>query len=124
MLRLAPEHISSYSLIIEEGTPFFEWYGKGESSSMPELPDEDTERCMYKRTKELLEEAGYYRYEVSNYALPGKECRHNIGYWERKDYLGFGIGAASLYKDTRTTNTGDLKKYIEILNMQGNIFVK
>ena len=115
VLRLAPEHISSYSLIIEEGTPFFEWYGKGESSSMPELPDEDTERCMYKRTKELLEEAGYYRYEVSNYALPGKECRHNIGYWERKDYLGFGIGAASLIEETRFSNVRDRSVYVQAL---------
>lgn len=115
VLTLAPEHISSYSLIIEEGTPFFEWYGKGESSSMPELPDEDTERCMYKRTKELLEEAGYYRYEVSNYALPGKECRHNIGYWERKDYLGFGIGAASLIEETRFSNVRDRSVYVQAL---------
>ena len=115
VLTLAPEHISSYSLIIEEGTPFFEWYGKGESSSMPEPPDEDTERCMYKRTKELLEEAGYYRYEVSNYALPGKECRHNIGYWERKDYLGFGIGAASLIEETRFSNVRDRSVYVQAL---------
>ena len=115
VLTLAPEHISSYSLIIEEGTPFFEWYGKGETGNMPELPDEDTERCMYRRTKELLEEAGYYRYEVSNYALPGKECRHNIGYWERKDYLGFGIGAASLIEETRFSNVRDRSVYVQAL---------
>ncbi|QUO33579.1 oxygen-independent coproporphyrinogen III oxidase [Faecalicatena sp. Marseille-Q4148] len=115
VLTLAPEHISSYSLIIEEGTPFFEWYGKGESGNMPELPDEDTERCMYRRTKELLEEAGYYRYEVSNYALPGKECRHNIGYWERKDYLGFGIGAASLLEENRFSNVRDRSVYVQAL---------
>ncbi len=115
VLTLAPEHISSYSLIIEEGTPFFEWYGKGETGNMPELPDEDTERCMYRRTKELLEEAGYYRYEVSNYALPGKECRHNIGYWERKDYLGFGIGAASLLEENRFSNVRDRSVYVQAL---------
>ena len=115
VLTLVPEHISSYSLIIEEGTPFFEWYGKGETGNMPELPDEDTERCMYRRTKELLEEAGYYRYEVSNYALPGKECRHNIGYWERKDYLGFGIGAASLIEGTRFSNVRDRSVYVQAL---------
>ena len=116
VLTLAPEHISSYSLIIEEGTPFFEWYGKGETGNMPELPDEDTERCMYRRTKELLEEAGYYRYEVSNYALPGKECRHNIGYWERKDYLGFGIGAASLLEENRFSNVRDRSVYVQALS--------
>lgn len=115
VLTLAPEHISSYSLIIEEGTPFFEWYGKGETGNMPELPDEDTERCMYRRTKELLEEAGYYRYEVSNYALPGKECRHNIGYWERKDYLGFGIGAASLLEENRFSNVRNRSVYVQAL---------
>lgn len=115
VLTLVPEHISSYSLIIEEGTPFFEWYGKGETGNMPELPDEDTERCMYRRTKELLEEAGYYRYEVSNYALPGKECRHNIGYWERKDYLGFGIGAASLLEENRFSNVRDRSVYVQAL---------
>lgn len=115
VLTLAPEHISSYSLIVEEGTPFFEWYGKGESGNMPELPDEDTERCMYRRTKELLEEAGYYRYEVSNYAIPGKECRHNIGYWERKDYLGFGVGAASLIEGTRFSNVRDRSVYVQAL---------
>lgn len=112
VIALSPEHISSYSLMIEEGTPFFEWYGNEKAGNMPGLPDEDTERRMYQRTKELLQEAGYYRYEVSNYALPGKECRHNIGYWERKNYIGFGIGAASLLEETRFSNVRDRKQYV------------
>lgn len=112
-----PSHISAYSLIVEEGT-----YLCDNLSQFPKLPDEDTERRMYHETCRILRKAGYEQYEISNFSHPQMECRHNLSYWERKDYLGFGIGAASLYKDTRTTNTGDLKKYIEILNMQGNIF--
>lgn len=93
---LKPEHISAYSLIIEPGTPFYEIYGEDTKRRAKELPDEEEERLMYRQTKELLEEAGYERYEISNYARPGYACRHNLGYWERVPYLGFGIGAASL----------------------------
>ena len=60
------------------------------------LPDEDAEREMYQRTKRILEEYGYRRYEISNYAKEGFRCRHNLGYWERREYLGIGLGAASL----------------------------
>lgn len=90
VLALKPEHISAYSLIIEEDTPFYEME--------LELPDEDTERAMYERTEELLQEQGYYRYEISNYALSGRECRHNQVYWERGEYLGLGLGASSFVK--------------------------
>ena len=96
---LKPEHISAYSLIIEEGTPFYEWYGEGRHAE--ELPDEDTERQMYVRTREILEDYGYHRYEISNYAKDGYECRHNLGYWDRKEYLGLGAGAASMMDHIR-----------------------
>ncbi len=99
--KLGPEHISAYSLMIEKGTPFFERYGDGACSE--ELPDEDTERKMYARTKEILGEYGYRRYEISNYAKPGRECRHNLGYWEQKEYLGIGEGAASFMNHRRWT---------------------
>lgn len=102
-----PEHISAYSLIVEEGTPFWEADCRGEL----ELPDEDSERQMYQETKELLEQKGYYRYEISNYAKEGLECRHNCGYWRRISYAGFGIGAASLVDNTRFSNIGDLEAY-------------
>jgi len=102
-LKPAPEHISAYSLIIEEGTPFYE--------NRPELPDEDSDREMYKITNDILSAAGYHRYEISNYARPGGECRHNISYWRRENYVGFGIGAASLIENTRFRNTGDRKRY-------------
>ena len=78
-LEPPPEHISAYSLIIEEGTPFYEAYEK----NLLQLPDEDTEREMYEITENRLLEHGYHRYEVSNYSLPGKECAHNILYWRR-----------------------------------------
>lgn len=99
--ELEPEHISAYSLIIEEGTPFYERYGGG--SHAEELPSEDTERKMYARTKEILETYGYHRYEISNYAKNGFECLHNLGYWNRTEYLGIGTGAASFVNHRRWT---------------------
>ena len=104
-----PEHISAYSLIIEEGTPFFEAY---EADTL-NLPEEEVERSMYELTRQVLQECGYRRYEISNYARKGRECRHNIGYWERKNYLGFGIGAASLIENERFHNTSDLQRYLQ-----------
>ena len=107
--ELAPEHISAYSLIIEEGTPFYEWYG--EEGAAP-LPDEETDRRMYHETKEFLAACGYHRYEISNYARPGRECRHNIGYWNGTNYLGLGIGAASLMQGERFAVTTSLEVYL------------
>lgn len=111
VIKLNPEHISAYSLIVEDGTPFAKVYGEG-CPGEKDLPDEEEERRIYYRTEELLKEAGYHRYEISNYAKEGKECKHNLGYWERKEYLGIGIGAASLIDNTRYSNTPDLAKYI------------
>ena len=105
--KLSPEHISAYSLIVEEGTPFYERYKDGTG-----LPDEDTERAMYHDTKAILKEYGYERYEISNYARPGYECKHNTGYWTGREYIGFGVAAASYDKETRRVNTEDLNKYI------------
>lgn len=102
---LAPEHISAYSLIIEEGTPFAE--------RQLDLPDEDTEYQIYEDTAAILEEYGYQQYEISNYAKEGFSCRHNIGYWKRIDYLGIGLGAASLYNEKRFSNTSDMSQYLE-----------
>ena len=96
-LEPGPEHISAYSLILEEGTAFAERYGAGELL----LPNEETERELYGLTKHILREYGYQRYEISNYAKEGCECRHNVGYWTRENYLGFGIGAASLVENVR-----------------------
>lgn len=104
---LNPEHISAYSLIVEEGTPFFERYKDGAG-----LPDEDTERNMYYDTESILKEYGYERYEISNYARPGYECKHNMGYWTGRRYMGFGVAAASYDGSGRRTNTEDLNEYI------------
>lgn len=104
-----PEHISAYSLIVEEGTPFYEMDQKG----MLELSEEETDREMYRMTKEALAGHGYRRYEISNYAQSGYECRHNCGYWRRKDYLGFGIGAASMVDNVRFQNGTGLRRYLE-----------
>jgi len=101
----APAHISAYSLIVEEGTPFFE--------NTPLLPDEETDRELYKITNDILSKSGYQRYEISNYAKPGFACRHNLVYWQRGNYLGFGIGAASLMENVRFSNGRDLKEYLE-----------
>lgn len=110
VLRLEPmpKHISAYSLIVEEGTPFAAMADRGE---LP-LPEEDTERAMYEETIEVLAGYGFHRYEISNYALDGYECRHNVGYWIRRDYLGFGIGAASLIDNVRFQNGRDLNAYL------------
>ncbi len=107
-LQPQPEHISAYSLIVEEGTPFYTMYEKGELS----LPDEDEEREMYWLADRLLREAGYVHYEISNYAKEGYACRHNCGYWTRRNYLGFGIGAASLYDNVRFRNGDCLQDYL------------
>ncbi len=108
---LDPEHISAYSLIIEDGTPFGEKYGSEEGRKL--LPDEDSEREMYHETKRFLRDCGYERYEISNYAKPGRECRHNIGYWTGVPYLGLGLGASSYMDGCRFTVNSDMKQYLE-----------
>lgn len=108
VLLLEPEHISAYSLILEEGTPFFEKYG----NHLELLPEEEEERKMYDRTQELLEQAGLERYEISNYARKGYACRHNLAYWEREEYLGLGLGAASLIENIRYSNQSDMNQYL------------
>jgi oxygen-independent coproporphyrinogen-3 oxidase len=116
VIALQPEHISSYSLIVEEGTPFYEIYG-----DHPELlPDEDTDREMYHLTKTKLQEMGYERYEISNYAKPGFASKHNSGYWKRTPYLGVGLGAASFDNHKRKKNVSDLKTYLRVWNDQNS----
>ena len=117
VLALQPEHISAYSLIIEEGTPFYQLYEKDverrDAGEEPELiPSEEEERAMYEATGRILKEQGYLHYEISNYAKPGRECCHNLGYWQRRDYLGFGLGASTLLNPVRYKNTEDLEAYL------------
>ncbi len=105
VIQLSPEHISAYSLIIEEGTPFYE------KKEELELPMEEDEREMYYETEKKLKAFGYNRYEISNYAKEGFECKHNIGYWKRKNYLGFGAGAASCMEERRFNNRSIIDEY-------------
>ena len=118
LLRLRPEHLSVYSLLIEEGTEFHRLYGEDaktrEQGGVPKhLPDEETERNMFHRTAAILAESGYHQYEISNYARNGKESRHNLGYWRRNEYLGLGLGAASLIENRRFHNTRALADYLK-----------
>lgn len=118
VLRLKPEHISAYSLIIEPGTPFYDLYkfdAVKQQAGMQTiaLPTEDEVYQMTKLTEQVLRENGYEHYEISNFAKPGFACRHNIGYWQRENYLGLGLGAASLMENIRYSNITDLYTYLE-----------
>lgn len=107
-LDLAPWHLSCYALIVNEGTPFGERAAKGQ---LPR-PDEDEEMAMQDSTLRILAAGGLYRYEVSNYAKPGCACRHNVGYWTRRDYIGLGCAAHSLQKGVRAANPDSLDEYL------------
>ena len=119
-VKLSPEHLSCYGLIIEEGTPFYQLYEEqelrrqaGEERPEDALPTEQLEREMYQWISAFLEEQGYVHYEISNYAKPGMECKHNLKYWERKEYLGVGLGVASFVKDTRFSNVRTIEEYLQ-----------
>ena len=109
-VRLSPEHISFYSLQIEEGTPFAAMY---ENGMLQEIPD-DTDRKMYRYAAELLQKNGYIHYEISNAAKQGFMSRHNLKYWTMKEYLGFGLGAASYFKGRRFQNTTEPEEYLRL----------
>lgn len=124
VLALEPEHISAYSLILEEGTVFYDWYEKGKlDRGAWKLPSEEEEYAMGELTIQRLAEAGMHRYEISNYAKPGKECRHNLGYWDRVEYLGIGAGSSSLIKGERFDHIRDRKAYIEKIRNGESILI-
>ena len=109
VLKLEPEHISAYSLIIEEGTVLYD-----KLEQYPPIPSEEEDRLMYQRTKQLLRENGFERYEISNYAKIGFESRHNTIYWVRKAYVGFGLGASSMVAGRRWSNTSEMADYLNV----------
>lgn len=114
---LLPEHISAYSLILEEGTPLYV------NQKKYTFPDEDEEREMYELTGRYLAQAGFHRYEISNYAREGYECRHNKVYWRRGDYAGFGLGASSMVQNVRWKNPEDhtvYESYVEKMKTDGH----
>lgn len=112
IIKLNPEHISAYSLIIEEGTYFYKLYEENKLN----VPNEDDERRMYEITKEILEDNNYKQYEISNYAKEGRECRHNKVYWELDEYIGVGVSASSFIDEKRIKNIDNIKEYIERIN--------
>ena len=110
VIEFGPEHISAYSLQVEDGTPLAE-----NEPVLSMLPDEEADRRMYAMTKKVLGANGYQRYEFSNYAKPGYECKHNITYWTGGEYVGLGLGAASFFKGERFSNIRDINRYLEIM---------
>ncbi len=106
VVELSPEHISLYGLILEEGTPFFE-----KKNELP-LPGEDTECDMYYFAADFLREKGYSHYEISNYAKDGRECRHNLKYWQNEEYIGVGLSAYSYFEGKRFGNTKSFNEYL------------
>jgi putative oxygen-independent coproporphyrinogen III oxidase len=108
-IDLAPEHISAYALTIEPATPL----GRKVLSGSAPAPDPDLQADMFSAACDLLRDAGYRHYEVSNWAKPGYECRHNLGYWERRAYVGLGAGAHSFRDDRRWWNVRPPEEYME-----------
>lgn len=117
IVKLEPEHISAYSLIIEEGTCFYNLYEENKL----ELPSEDSEREMYLLTKEILNKHDYHQYEISNFAKEGKECFHNKVYWKCNEYLGLGVSASSFIDKKRIRNIDNIKTYIERINKNEDV---
>lgn len=115
-LANTPEHISTYNLTIEPGTTFHKQYSRGELK----MPAEDDQLNLYKMSIKTLKAAGYRHYEISNFAKPGKECRHNLNYWENGEYLGLGAGASSFFNGARFKNCLSPSRYIREAESRGN----
>ncbi|MDK0702908.1 radical SAM family heme chaperone HemW [Clostridium perfringens] len=115
IISLEPAHISAYSLIIEEGTAFYNLY----ENDKLKLPTEEEERKMYHLAKKILEENGFNQYEISNYAKEGKECRHNLAYWNMDNWIGVGSASASYIDGKRIKNISSVEKYINSINEKG-----
>lgn len=109
VIGLNPEHISCYSLILEEGTPLYDEAQKG----ILQLPNEEEDRENYELARRVLREAGYIQYEISNFAKTGFECRHNLKYWDCDEYIGLGLAAHSYYRGRRFFNTENLGDYLK-----------
>ena len=109
VINLKPNHISLYSLILEENTIL----EKMVRQNMAKLPEEDLEREMYWTTKNILEKNGYIHYEISNFSKEGYESKHNLNCWNQKEYLGFGVAAHSYIKNKRYCNTNNIEEYIK-----------
>lgn len=107
-LAMRPGHLSCYALIVEEGTPLYGRVERGETL----LPGDELDRDMYGLCRDTLLAKGFHQYEISNFALPGQECRHNVNCWRREDYLGFGCAAHSLWRNERWANPRSIDAYL------------
>jgi oxygen-independent coproporphyrinogen-3 oxidase len=107
--ELGLKHVSCYSLKVEEGTPFYKLYEQNQL----QLPEEELDRAMYHNAIGLLRKHGLYQYEISNFAAPSYECKHNLIYWENKEYLGVGAGSHSKLSGVRFSNFRSIETYIE-----------
>ena len=117
IIKLEPDHISAYSLIIEEGTCFYNLYEQDKLN----LPDEEKERMMSLIAKEILVKHNYHQYEISNFAKKDKECFHNKVYWKCNEYLGLGVSASSFIDRKRIKNIDNIEKYIQRINKNEDI---
>lgn len=120
VIELSPEHLSCYSLIVEEGTAFYKSFEKGTLK----LPEEEIDRAMYHETIEYLKNSGYMQYEISNFAKENMECRHNLVYWEMDEYIGCGSAAHSYNDGFRYKNEEKVEEYIRKINSEGNAIVE
>ncbi|MFA9399129.1 MAG: radical SAM family heme chaperone HemW [Clostridiaceae bacterium] len=118
VLKLNPEHLSCYSLILEQGTEFYKLYKQGKFN----IIDEDIDREMYEGTIEKLENHGYIQYEISNFSKKGKECKHNLKYWDLEDYIGVGASSHSYFHNKRWSNVKSIEEYIERVNKKIEIY--
>ena len=119
-INLGVQHISAYALTYEEGTPLQKAVEAGEVEPV----DEETDWQMYDMTIDELEKAGFKQYEISNFAKPGFECKHNLNYWANKPYIGIGPAAGSYWNGKRTLNIADIKKYIEAIEQRKNVIAE
>jgi len=110
-LSLEPEHLSTYGLTYEKGTPLWKDRQRGRVRPVAE----EVEQAMYEAAMDLLAEAGFEHYEISNFCRPGRECRHNMVYWANHAYWGFGLGAAGYVGGVRGVNTRDLFAYLRLV---------
>lgn len=108
VIALSPEHLSAYSLSVEEGTPLFDRIARGE---LPE-PDDRIDRADYAYCRRRFKEAGFLQYEISNFAKPGRACAHNLKYWRQEEYIGAGLGASSFVGNLRFANGTELAAYL------------
>lgn len=117
IISLNLDHISAYSLIIEEGTQFYKLYEDGKLN----LPSEEEERMMYEEGLKVLKDAGYNQYEISNFSKENKECKHNLVYWNLDEYLGCGVSASSYINNKRYKNIDSIDEYIKKINLEESI---